>query len=94
MSTKSSEYTRVVRIGNELGLHLRAAGVLVQAAGNFKSDIWLKRGASDANAKSIMSVLTLAASKGVELEVIARGDDAADAVNSIAKLLETGLNER
>jgi phosphocarrier protein HPr len=80
-----------VRIQNDLGLHLRAAGALVQVACRFNAEIRLKRGNTEANAKSIMSVLSLAAGKGVELTVIAEGADAQDAVAQVAKLIEGGF---
>ena len=85
---------RKVRIVNDLGLHLRAAGVLVQAASQYKADIWLSRDSMEANAKSIMSVLSLAASSGVELELAAQGEDAEEAVVAIADLISGGFESR
>lgn len=84
---------KTVRIVNDLGLHLRAAGALVQLASSFKSDIVLKRGPTDANAKSIMSVLSLAAGKGAELTLSAVGDDAEQAIAALAKLIEAGFHQ-
>ncbi len=83
--------SRTVEVVNDLGLHLRAAGVLVQAAGRFEAEIWLERGEQRANAKSIMSVLSLAASRGVELRVVAEGDDAEQAVNTICAVISGGF---
>lgn len=80
-----------VCIVNDLGLHLRAAGALVQVASQFDSDIVLRRGTTEANAKSIMSVLSLAAGKGVELMLSAQGDDAEVAVAQLSKLIEAGF---
>ena len=80
-----------VCIVNDLGLHLRAAGALVQLASRFDSDIVLRRGSTEANAKSIMSVLSLAAGKGVELELIAQGNDAEVAIESLAQLIGAGF---
>ena len=56
-----------VKIVNPLGLHARAAAQLVRLAGGFKSSIKLRRTDNGvvADAKSILSVLTLAAAKGV-----------------------------
>ena len=81
-----------VRINNDLGLHLRAAGILVQVATGYRSEITLKRGTTEANAKSIMSVLSLAAGKGVELTLAADGEDAEVAVQAIAELIERGFS--
>lgn len=83
--------TRSVTIVNDLGLHLRAAGCLVQVASRFEAEIWLKRGFADANAKSIMSVLSLAASKGTQLDVIAQGSDAEAAAAAVAELIDGGF---
>ena len=88
-----SQHSRKVRIANDLGLHLRAAGVLVQVAERYKSEISLRRGSNDANAKSIMSVLSLAASKGVELVVTTDGDDAEQALAALVQVIESGFAE-
>jgi phosphocarrier protein HPr len=82
---------RKVTISNDLGLHLRAAGALVQVASRFACEVWIKRGNADANAKSIMSVLSLAAAKGTELLVVAEGSDANDAVAAVADLIDGGF---
>lgn len=83
---------RRVTIVNNLGIHLRAAGVLAQAASQFTSQIWLDRDGTRANAKSIMSVLSLAASQGVELEVGAEGHDAQTAVDTLCGIIEGGFS--
>lgn len=83
--------TQKVTINNDLGLHLRAAGILVQVATKFVCDVSLRRGGTEANAKSIMSVLSLAAGKGVELTVEATGDDAQSAVDALVKLVDGGF---
>ena len=80
-----------VRVVNDLGMHLRAAGALVQLAGKFTADIWLEYRGSRVNGKSIMSVLSLAAAKGSEILVTASGDDAKDAVQAIVDLIGNGF---
>lgn len=77
-----------VRITNTLGLHARAAAQLVRLANRFKSNIILKRddNAVTANAKSILSVLSIAAGFGVELQVIADGEDESEAITAIGAL--------
>lgn len=87
----SGAATRTVRVSNDLGLHLRAAGVLVRLAGQFQSEITLERAAQRANAKSIMSVLSLAAARGTELVVRAEGADAERAVEAVCELIERGF---
>lgn len=84
-----------VRIVNPLGLHARAAASLVRLAGTFQSDIRIKRtdNAVVADAKSILSVLTLAASKGVLLDLEIEGIDEELAATEIEKLFIKGFGE-
>jgi phosphocarrier protein HPr len=88
----SQQSEKTVRIVNELGLHLRAAGALVQLASRFKCEIVLRKEDTEANAKSIMSVLSLAAGKGATLVVAAQGEDAQGAVTGVCELIEGGFN--
>jgi phosphotransferase system HPr (HPr) family protein len=83
---------RTVLIVNDLGIHLRAAGALVQLAGRFQADIWLEHRELRVNGKSIMSVLSLAAGKGSEVIVSAAGEDAEQAVGAICNLIERGFD--
>ena len=88
MSVRAHQKVRVV---NDLGMHLRAAGALVQLAGRFKAEISLEHRGSRVNGKSIMRVLSLAAAKGSEVLVTAEGDDAQEAVAAIVELIERGF---
>jgi phosphocarrier protein HPr len=85
---------RVV-IVNRLGLHARAAAKLVRAAGTFRSHVRLERadGGAAADAKSILSVLMLAASRGTELRIVAEGADEVQAVEAVCALIEDGFGE-
>ncbi len=82
-------------IVNRLGLHARAAAQLVRLAGKFKSKITLQRtdNAVVADAKSILSVLTLAASKNVELKIAVEGGDEASAMRAMKEIFEQGFGE-
>ena len=84
-----------IKISNRLGLHARAAAQLVRLASSFKSKIKLERTDSMivADAKSILSVLTLAASKGVELKIEVEGDDETEALRAIKNIFEQGFGE-
>lgn len=84
-----------LEVVNRLGLHARAAAQLVRLAGTFKSNIELKRAdnAVAADAKSILSVLTLAAAKGTELELQVEGADEKRALQMIEKLFLEGFGE-
>jgi phosphocarrier protein HPr len=80
-------------IVNVLGLHARAAAKLTQTAGRFSSAIWISRSGRRVNAKSIMGVMMLAAGKGSTVTVEADGEDAADALAAIGKLIAERFGE-
>ena len=84
--------TRLV-IRNRLGLHARAAARLVQTASRFRSEIYLEKGDTRVNGKSIMGVMMLAAGQGTELTLITDGVDEADALSAIRELVEEGFGE-
>lgn len=78
---------------NKLGLHARAAAKLIDLASGFESRIRIFRDEREADAKSIMKVMMLAASKGKSIEVVARGADAAEAVDAIERLVAGRFEE-
>ena len=84
-----------VKIINPLGLHARAAASLVRLAGTFQSEIKIRRAdnAVFADAKSILSVLALAASKSTELEIEIKGADQKEAVKAIEEIFIKGFGE-
>ena len=84
-----------VTVINDLGLHARAAAQLVKTARLFSSRIILTHSGSGitANAKSILSLLYLAASKGVTVVVNVDGDDETEAAAAIEKLFLEGFGE-
>jgi phosphocarrier protein HPr len=84
-----------LKVLNPLGLHARAAAQLVRLANGFKSRIVLTRPDTRAfaDAKSILSILTLAAAMGTVLLVKAEGEDAEDAVNAVKELFLKGFGE-
>ena len=84
---------QVVKISNRAGIHARPAAVLVQVAKDYKANIFFEKGRERINAKSIMGILTLAAAYGVELKIIAEGEDEQEAVKAIARLFETKFEE-
>jgi phosphocarrier protein len=83
--------TAVVSDKDPLGLHLRPAQLLSQLAGRFQSEIEVVRDTHRVDAKSIIHVMTLAAAPGVELVIEARGADAEEAVDRLARFLENGF---
>jgi phosphotransferase system HPr (HPr) family protein len=86
---------RRVVITNRLGLHARAAALLVRTANNYRSALRLERAdrTAAADAKSILSVLMLAASRGTELVATADGVDETDAMSALCGLFASGFGE-
>ena len=84
-----------VKIVNRLGLHARAAAKLVRAATAFRATVKLVRldRSAAADAKSILSVLMLAAARGTELLITAEGPDEATALDSLCSLIGGGFGE-
>lgn len=87
------EETRTCTIRNKLGLHARAAALFVQTASKFPCEIFLAKDGNEVNGKSIMGVLTLAASKGTRLTLRATGDEAGPAVERLGELIENKFGE-
>jgi len=82
-----------IEINNKLGLHARASAKLTQLAGQFKSDIWISRVERRVNAKSIMGVMMLAASKGTTVHLEVGGEDEAEAMHSLTTLITDKFGE-
>jgi len=74
-------------ICNRLGLHARAAAKLVQAASKFKARVILSTNQMSADAKSILGVLTLAASKDTPVVLEVDGADEGAAVEELEGLI-------
>lgn len=84
---------RELEIVNKYGLHARPAVQLVETANRFNCKVELSNRSLSVDAKSIMSVMRLAAGKGTVLQIVADGEDAAQAVDEIAKLFAGGFGE-
>jgi phosphotransferase system HPr (HPr) family protein len=82
-------------VRNALGLHARAAAAVVRQASRFRSEVLLMRPDKSvfANAKSILSVLTLAAPIGTELVLQVTGSDEQEAFSLMVQLFENGFGE-
>jgi len=85
--------TKEIEIKNKLGLHARAAAKLVHTAARFKSSIKIKKGEEEVDGKSILGILLLAAGRGSVITVRAEGEDEAEAIEAIEKLIDTKFDE-
>jgi phosphotransferase system HPr (HPr) family protein len=80
-------------VTNELGLHFRAAAMVVRISSDFKSKITISNGKTQADAASVLDLMTLAASMGTSLTVIAEGSDADAAVSALGALIARNFAE-
>jgi len=80
-------------VGNKLGLHARAAAKLVQICSSYSSQLEIEKEGKRANAKSIMSVMMLAATHGTPVRLYANGEDEEEAMNAMVALFESGFGE-
>lgn len=89
----SATAERVVTVLNPLGIHMRPADLLSRAAGRFQSRIEIEKDGQAVDCKSIMSILTLGARRGTQLNLRANGVDAHEAVDVLSGLFEQGFDE-
>ncbi len=82
-----------IEIINKLGLHARASAKLTQTASGFASEVWIMRAGRRVNAKSIMGVMMLAASKGSTIELETSGGDEAEAMQAMLALINDKFGE-
>ena len=88
-----------VMVNNKVGLHARPASLFVQAAAKFSSDVQVScqdpdtKELREANAKSILGVLTLGVFQGMDITIRADGEDEENAVKSLVELVENNFGE-
>jgi phosphocarrier protein len=82
-----------IEIINKLGLHARASAKLSHLANTFSSDIHLIYNDDRVDAKSLLGILTLAASVGNEITIEADGKDEKKALKQIVVLFQSKFNE-
>jgi len=87
--------SRRVRVVNRNGLHARPCHAIVSTALKFQADLRVRVGDAGrlVNGKSILDLMTLEASEGMELEFLGQGADAASLVAAVADLVAAGFNE-
>lgn len=82
-----------IKITNPSGLHLRPAGIFCKEAMRFRSQITFGAKGSTANAKSVLSVLGACVKCGDSIELCCDGEDEELALESMRRVIETGLGE-
>jgi phosphocarrier protein HPr len=89
----TEERRGTLTIVNRLGLHARAASKFVTIANTFDADVYLSVGDREVNAKSILGVMMLAASKGTQVTLRCTGKQAGAAYDALAALVSGGFGE-
>lgn len=79
---------KVFVVASELGLHARPAGEFANLAGRFDAEVEVSRGGEWVSGRSVLSLLSLGASRGTALHVRAEGPGAAKAVDALGALIE------
>jgi phosphocarrier protein HPr len=88
-----SKVVKKLEIKNKLGLHARAAALLVQTVNKFDAQVSFSKDGQTADGRSIMGVLTLAATQGSKIQVEANGEESERVVRAIEKLIDNKFNE-
>jgi phosphocarrier protein len=87
------EREKTVTLTNEYGLHARPATLFVETCNRFSADVLVVKGDQEVNGKSIMGIMMLGAEKGTSLTLRASGEDADEAIEALASLVEDGFGE-
>jgi phosphocarrier protein len=93
MTNSEPDLSREIAIVNELGLHARSAAKIAAIANRSKDSIWIQKGNHQADASSILDILTLACEKGTKITI--RIENKADfkILEAITELVEGGFGE-
>ena len=92
-SEKNSKIVREYVIQNRYGIHARPAAMLVKTASKFQADVTLEKGTVRVSGKSIMGLMTMEASCGAKIRIVAEGVDAEQALDEIERLFENKFYE-
>jgi phosphocarrier protein len=79
--------SKEVLVKNATGLHARPATMLAKKAAGFKSDIKFELNGKSVNGKSLIGILSLGASKGTTVKVVASGEDENAAVEQLVQFI-------
>ena len=85
--------SEAIVIPNPTGLHARPAAVLANLAKKFKAEVRIQKGDQQANAKSVVAIMGLEIGHGDKVTLIAKGDDADAAIETLTPLLWEGLGD-
>ena len=86
-------FSKELLVSNQVGLHARPATFFIQKANEFKSSIWVEKDERRVNAKSLLGVLSLGITRGVNINIIADGADEEQAVLALVELISSNFAE-
>ena len=85
-------FLKEIVVQNQVGLHARPATFFIQKANEYKSSVWIERDERRVNAKSLLGVLSLGITKGINVTVLAEGPDEEQAVNELVDLISSNFS--
>jgi len=88
-----TEHRARIEIRNKLGLHARAAALLVQTVDRFQAEVTVSKDGESVNGRSIMGIMMLAAEQGSTIEVLTSGPDAEAVLAAIQTLVDDRFHE-
>ena len=88
-----TELVKKLKIRNNLGLHARAAGKIVELANKHESRLFLKKDDQEVDGSSILSILTLSCPKGTEIQARIVGEDSDRFMEKLGELFEQKFGE-
>ena len=83
-----------IAIRNKLGLHARAAVKFVNLANRFVASVKIVKDGSEIDGKSILGILTLAATQGSEITLLVAGKDEETALKALSDLINNRFDEK
>jgi phosphocarrier protein HPr len=85
--------SQIYMIKNKFGLHARPSASFVQTASRFRSDIKVEKDGQEADGKSILDLMMLAAAQGTHITIKAQGEDAREALLALGDLIDGRFGE-
>ena len=85
--------SQIYMIKNKFGLHARPSASFVQTASRFRSEIKVEKDGQEADGKSILDLMMLAAAQGTHITIKAQGEDAREALLALGDLIDGRFGE-
>ncbi|MBI2437361.1 MAG: HPr family phosphocarrier protein [Lentisphaerae bacterium] len=89
----NSRLAREYVVQNRYGIHARPAALLVKTASKFEAEVTVEKGPVKVSGKSIMGLMTMEASCGAKIKIVAEGSDAQQALDEIERLFQNKFYE-